>query len=99
MKRLTKNLRSGVLFVVAGLASPCCTPLYVPLALALLAGTPAAIWLSTHIGWVYGVLTLVSIISLVLAWRWWPKRAANNQITPKSEQTLIEANYAQEQII
>ena len=66
---LRGKIRSGVLFGVACLASPCCTPLYVPLLLMLLAGTPAAVWLSANVGWVYGILTLVSIISFVLAWR------------------------------
>jgi hypothetical protein len=93
------KIRSGILFGVACLSSPCCTPLYVPLILALLAGTPAAIWLSAHVGWVYGGLTLISVISLVLAWRWWPKRTANSQNTPKSEQILSQTNYSQEQII
>jgi len=65
-----KKIRSAVMFGIACIASPCCTPLYVPLALALLAGTPAAIWLSANIGWVYGLLTLLSLVSLVLALRW-----------------------------
>jgi len=76
--RRTKG-RSGLLFIIACLASPCCTPLYVPLALVLLAGTPPAVWLSARIGWVYGGLTLVSVVSLVLAFRWWPKALANHQ--------------------
>jgi predicted MFS family arabinose efflux permease len=40
------------------------------LGLALLAGTPLAVWLSANIGWVYGGLTLLSIISFVLGFRW-----------------------------
>ncbi|MBE2220643.1 MAG: hypothetical protein IAF02_03835 [Anaerolineae bacterium] len=67
------KIRSGVLFMVACLTSPCCTPLYVPLLFVLLAGTPAAVWLSANVGWVYGGLTLISIISFVLAFRWWSK--------------------------
>ena len=63
------NIRSGLMFGIAVIASPCCAPLIVPLILALLAGTPIAIWLSYHTGWVYGGLTLVSIISLVLGLR------------------------------
>jgi predicted MFS family arabinose efflux permease len=58
------------MFVVACFTSPCCAPLYVPLALALLAGTPAAGWLTANVGWVYGALTLVSLASAVLAVRW-----------------------------
>lgn len=57
------------MFGIAVIASPCCAPLIVPLILALSAGTPIAIWLSYHTGWVYGGLTLVSIISLVLGLR------------------------------
>ena len=64
------KIRGGVLFGVACLTSPCCTPLYVPLVLVLLAGTPVAAWLTHYLGWVYGGLTLVSVISLVLGWRW-----------------------------
>ena len=65
-----KKIRSGLMFGVACITSPCCTPLIVPLGLALFAGTPVAIWLSAHIGWVYGGLTLLSIVSLVLGFRW-----------------------------
>ena len=64
------KIRSGLMFGIAVIASPCCAPLIVPLILALLAGTPIAIWLSYHTGLVYGGLTLVSIISLVLGVRW-----------------------------
>lgn len=70
-------MRAPVMFAVACITSPCCTPLLVPLALALLAGTPVAVWLSAHMGWVLGGLTLVSIASFVLAWRWFnPKTPA-----------------------
>ncbi len=51
---------------VARITSPCCTPIIVPIALALLAGTPVAVWLSANVGWVYGGLTLLSVVSLVL---------------------------------
>ena len=40
------------------------------LGLASLAGTPIAVWASANLGWVYGGLTLVSIGSFVLAYRW-----------------------------
>lgn len=58
-------IKNAALFLVACVASPCCTPLIVPLGLALLAGTPVAAWAALHLGWVYGGLTLVSIASLV----------------------------------
>lgn len=65
------RVRSGLMFMVACFTSPCCAPLYVPLTLALLAGTPAAGWLTASVGWIYGALTLVSLASLVIAVRWW----------------------------
>ena len=65
-----KKIRSAVAFGLACIASPCCTPLIVPLGLALLAGTPIAVWASANLGWVYGGLTLVSIGIFVLAYRW-----------------------------
>lgn len=65
-----KKIRSALAFGVACIASPCCTPLIVPLSLALLAGTPVAVWASANLGWVYGGLTLISIASFVLAYRW-----------------------------
>lgn len=68
------RVRSGLAFLVACFLSPCCAPLIVPLALALLAGTPAAVWLSAHLGPVYGALTVLAIVSLVLAVRWWGGR-------------------------
>lgn len=60
------SMHSGILFALACLTSPCCTPLIVPLGLSLLAGTPAALWLTQHGGWVYGVLTGISLLSAVL---------------------------------
>jgi len=76
------KVRSGMLFIVACIASPCCTPLIVPLGLALLAGTPVAIWASANLGWVYGGLTLLSVISFVLAFRWMRRKAETKH--PKS---------------
>jgi hypothetical protein len=67
---LWKKIRSGVMFVIACIASPCCTPIIVPIVIALLAGTPLAMWLTANIGWVYGGLTVLSIVSLVVGVRW-----------------------------
>jgi hypothetical protein len=55
---------------LGGITSPCCTPFVVPLGLSLLGGTPLAAWLALRIGWSYGGLTLVSLLSFVLAVRW-----------------------------
>lgn len=70
-----KGNRRGILaFVVGCFTSPCCTPLILPLFLALLAGSPIALLISQNLGRVYGGLTLISIISFVLALRWMNKR-------------------------
>lgn len=68
------RLRGIVTFIIACITSPCCTPLIVPVLLTLLAGTPVALWMSQNLGWVYGVLTVVSILSFVLALRWLGQR-------------------------
>jgi hypothetical protein len=67
---LWQDVRSGVMFGFACAASPCCTPLIVPAVVALLAGTPLSLWITAHLGWVYGALTLLSAVSLFFALRW-----------------------------
>jgi hypothetical protein len=59
-------MRSGLLFLVGCLTSPCCAPMLVPIGLTLLAGTPVAVFLTQYLGWVYGVLTVVSVGSFLL---------------------------------
>jgi hypothetical protein len=73
-----RKIRSGVIFGIACVTSPCCTPLIVPLILGLLAGTPAALWMGQNLGWIFGILTAISIVSLVLALRWMGKRNASD---------------------
>ena len=63
------KIRTGVMFGVACLTSPCCTPLLVPLLIGLLAGTPIAVWLTQNLGLIYGLFSLISVLSLVLALR------------------------------
>lgn len=93
-----RKVRGGVMFAVACVTSPCCTPLFVPLVLVLLAGTPAAVWLSAHLGWVYGGLTLVSVVSLVLGWRWLKQKAPSKQHPkinePIPSATLFEGKHS-----
>lgn len=67
---LWQKLRGGAMFAVGCVLSPCCTPLLVPLGLALAAGTPFAVWASLNIGLVYGALTLLSIVSFIVGWHW-----------------------------
>ena len=63
------SIQSAILFGVACITSPCCVPLIAPVILGVLAGTPLAVWLTAHVGWLYGGLTLVSAVSFLLAWR------------------------------
>lgn len=65
-----EKARGAVMLGVACITSPCCTPLIVPLMVALLAGTPFALWVTQNSGWVYGALTLVSVVSLLFGLRW-----------------------------
>ncbi|SRR6266567_2028580 len=66
---LWKTTSSGLLFVIACLTNPCCTPLLVPFGLTLLAGTPLALWTTQYLGWIYGMLTVICVCSLVFAFR------------------------------
>ncbi len=83
-----KQIRGGVMFAVACITSPCCTPLIVPVVLSLLAGTPAALWLGQNLGWVFGGLTLISVVSLILGLRWMNGPQGRITITRRSNQRL-----------
>ena len=67
---LWQKIRSGVMFAASVITCPCHLPIVLPLVLALLAGTPAVVWLTQHVGWVYGILTGVFLISLALGFVW-----------------------------
>jgi hypothetical protein len=66
----TEKLRSSLAFLLACVTSPCCTPLILPIVMGLAAGSPFALWLGAHLGWVYAGLTLISVLSFVLGLRW-----------------------------
>ena len=87
------RIREGVMFGIACVTSPCCTPLFVPLALALLAGTPVAVWLATHISWIYGGLTGVSVISFVLGFRWMRQKTASKHIVDTAHESPGQAIF------
>jgi hypothetical protein len=90
---LWQKVRSGIMFGVACVASPCCTPLIVPLGIALLAGTPVAAWLTANLGWVYGGLTLLSVVSLGLGFHWMKNssgRASKSKATLQSNPPNVE---------
>lgn len=73
-----RKIRYRLMFGIACLTSPCCTPLLIPLIIGLLAGTPAALWMSQHIGLIYGILTGISIVSFILTLRWMNNRRNAN---------------------
>lgn len=85
-----KKIRSGLMFGVACITSPYCAPLIVPLGLALLAGTSIALWLSANIGWIYGGLTLVSIASLVLGFRWMGQKTESRRSIEVERKTTVQ---------
>lgn len=90
------QVRGGIMFGVACLTSPCCTPLLVPLVIVLLAGTPVALWMSQNLGWVYGGLTFISIGSFVVVLGGTSKRflAKPQSIPPTSIPVLSPAKGA-----
>ncbi len=78
-----RNVRAFLMFAIACVTSPCCTPLIVPLGLVLLAGTPVAAWIGHNVGWVYGGLTLISLVTAVMGMRW--LRPGNIQQQPSND--------------
>ncbi len=66
----SNSVVSAVLLGVACLTSPCCVPLIAPIILGLLAGTQVALWFANNMGWMYAGLTLVSMVSFLLVWRY-----------------------------
>lgn len=65
-----RNVRSGVMFIFAAISCPCHLPIFLPLALALLAGTSAAVWLNQNVGWIASGMTIAFLTSLTLGLRW-----------------------------
>jgi membrane protein implicated in regulation of membrane protease activity len=89
-KTIWGKIRGFVMFTIACIASPCCTPLIVPIVIALLAGSPVAIWMSQNLGLVYGGLTLISILSFVLGFRWMRKTNRNTGFA-QPESSLVSS--------
>lgn len=65
-----QKIRSGTMFIISLITCPCHLPITMPLILALLAGTPLAVWMTKNTGWVYGGMTLLFILSLASGFRW-----------------------------
>ncbi|OIN86370.1 MAG: hypothetical protein COS37_01105 [Anaerolineae bacterium CG03_land_8_20_14_0_80_58_20] len=67
---LWQKLRSGAMFVVAFISCPCHLPITLPLALALLAGTSAAVWITQYTNWIYGGAIVLFLVSLAFGFVW-----------------------------
>ncbi len=87
-----QKIRSGVMFVVAFVSCPCHLPITMPFILALLAGTPAALWLSQHVGWVYGILAGVFLLSLALGFVWAGSTKENEVCEPRTNSAAAVKN-------
>lgn len=81
-----RKIRSGTMFVISFITCPCHLPITMPLLLVLLAGTPVAVWLTQHVGIVYGGMTLLFFVSLALGFRWMSQPAA--ECDPKLPNTV-----------
>lgn len=82
---LWKKIRTGTMFVIAFIACPCHLPITLPLLLAILAGSPLAVWIAQHKGWLYGIMAVVFIASLAFGFSWIgsSKKYAKPVSTPK----------------
>jgi len=85
-----QKMRSGVMFVLSAITCPCHLPIVLPLALALLAGTPAAVWITQNVGWVYGGMTLLFLVSLALGFRWMGQANAAREVCEPHPTHLIK---------
>lgn len=65
-----QKIRSSTMFIISFITCPCHLPSTMPLVLALLAGTPLAVWITQQSGWVYGIMTGVFLLSLALGFIW-----------------------------
>lgn len=70
------HIRSGMMGALAVISCPCHLPLVLPIVLSILAGTPISIWITQHVGWVYGGMAIVFLVSLLLTLRWMGKPTA-----------------------
>ncbi|MBZ0310453.1 MAG: hypothetical protein K8I82_30610 [Anaerolineae bacterium] len=87
------SFRSILMFGLACVTSPCCTPLIVPILLSLLAGTPIGLVMTQYTNVIYGVLTVLSVASLILAVRGMLPRKTPKQVSPESQ------NHPQQNVI
>jgi len=72
-----KNFRSGVMFIISAFTCPCHLPVTLPIVLVLLAGTPTALWITNHTGWIYGGMAFLFILTLALGFNWLSQPAAS----------------------
>jgi mercuric ion transport protein len=81
-----QKIRSSAMFVISFVTCPCHLPITLPLALVLLAGTPAAIWVTQHTNWIYGGMIILFLVSLALGFRWMSQPAT--ECEPRSVITI-----------
>lgn len=96
---LWQKIRSGVMYVVAFVSCPCHLPITMPLILFFLAGTPAAVWITQHSGWVYGIMTGVFLLSLALGFIWMgsSKGNAGEVCEPSPSHAIQSASIAKQE--
>lgn len=67
-------MRSGIMTTITAITCPCHLPFILPFLLSILAGTSAAVWITQYIVWVYGGMTFIFLVSLLLTFRWMKKQ-------------------------
>ncbi len=79
---LWQKIRSRIMFVISFITCPCHLVIVMPLALALLAGTPAAILIAKYAGWIYGVMTVLFLSTLGIGY-WWTNQPTSGKCEPR----------------
>lgn len=84
-----RKLQIALLFSSSVINCSCHLPLVLPLALALFVGTPAAVWITYNVGFVYGGMTLFFIVSIALGVGWTSRRNAPLGLSQKIRQISV----------
>lgn len=67
---LWNKFRSGVMLFISAVTCPCHLPIVLPIVLVILAGTPTALWITKHTGWIYGGTAIIFMLTLALGINW-----------------------------
>lgn len=93
MLQIWRTIKGYVAGVVAFVACPCHLPITLPLVVALTAGTAFSAWLQGNFLIVGGILTVVFVGSLALAFKWIGKRApvpAGKRMRPAGREESVD---------